>query len=99
MDLRQHLNLIAVIGASAPLLGLLGTVLGMMQSFDALTASTGSSGLADGISKALISTQAGLLVALPLLLLHRWLSSSVEYCVDESLVIAKKIHTALGEGY
>jgi len=75
--LQRHLGVIASLGAATPLLGLLGTVLGMMQSFDALATSHGGdpSALADGISQALLTTQAGLVVALPVVLAHRHLRS------------------------
>jgi biopolymer transport protein ExbB len=70
-DLRRgyenHLRLIEVLAAVAPLLGLLGTVLGMIQTFDVIsTFGTGNPrALASGISVALITTQSGLLVAIP----------------------------------
>ncbi|WP_220741663.1 MotA/TolQ/ExbB proton channel family protein, partial [Shewanella schlegeliana] len=63
---------IALLAAMAPMLGLLGTVSGMIETFQSLTEFGNSDPklLSQGISKALITTQAGLLVALPLLLLH-----------------------------
>ena len=66
-SLNRHLSVIAVLAAIAPLLGLLGTVTGMVATFDALTLfGTGNArALAGGISEALITTQAGLLVAIP----------------------------------
>ena len=68
--LRQHLQLIAVLAAVAPLLGLLGTVLGMMETFEviALFGTGDAKAMAGGISVALVTTQAGLLVAVPGLL-------------------------------
>ena len=80
---RQRSVLAAMI-AAAPLLGLLGTVTGMIQTFRHLADGTGSSlmgGLADGISEALVATAAGLSVAIPAVLLlyaaHRQLQQAV----------------------
>jgi biopolymer transport protein ExbB len=65
--LKDYLALIGVLAAIAPLLGLLGTVTGMITTFDVLSAfGTGNAkALAGGISEALITTQTGLLVAIP----------------------------------
>ncbi len=65
--LRHDFLLLAALIGSAPLLGLLGTVMGMMDTFDAVSMTSGSPGarVAAGISRALITTQYGLAVALP----------------------------------
>jgi len=72
---HRHLAVIAVLAAVAPLLGLLGTVLGMVDTFHVLSAfGTGNvKGLSSGISVALITTQSGLIVAIPGLLLSGYL--------------------------
>lgn len=66
-SLDESLALIGVLAAVAPLLGLLGTVIGMLATFDVLAVfGTGNArAMAGGISEALITTQTGLLVALP----------------------------------
>jgi biopolymer transport protein ExbB len=66
-ELRQHLLFIAVLAAVAPLLGLLGTVLGMIETFQVIAIfGTGNArAMAGGISVALVTTQAGLMVAIP----------------------------------
>jgi biopolymer transport protein ExbB len=66
-SLTDHLSVIGVLAAIAPLLGLLGTVTGMIGTFDILSVfGTGNAkGMAGGISEALITTQTGLLVAIP----------------------------------
>lgn len=66
-SLNDHLALIGVLAAIAPFLGLLGTVTGMMVTFDVLAVfGTGNAqAMAIGISEALITTQTGLLVAIP----------------------------------
>lgn len=66
-SLNDHLAVIGVLAGIAPLLGLLGTVTGMISTFDILSIfGTGNAkGMAGGISEALITTQTGLLVAIP----------------------------------
>jgi len=67
-DLNQHARLITVICAAAPLTGLLGTVTGMIETFESLgdmTLFSQSGGIAGGISQALFTTQMGLAVAIP----------------------------------
>ncbi|MCB9476168.1 MAG: MotA/TolQ/ExbB proton channel family protein [Deltaproteobacteria bacterium] len=70
----RHRLLVSVIVRTAPLMGLLGTVIGMIETFDALgdmSLFTQSGGIAGGISQALITTQLGLAVAIPGLLIGR----------------------------
>ena len=74
--IARHRVLIRSVAATAPLVGLLGTVTGMIETFDALTTMSfyrGSGGIAGGISAALVSTQMGLAVAIPGLLAGRLL--------------------------
>ena len=70
--LRGQLALADVCARLCPMLGLLGTVLGLMAAFEGLAGREGaaSAALAGGISQALISTEVGLVLALPLLLAH-----------------------------
>jgi len=79
-SLERFLPAIAVLAGVAPLLGLLGTVTGMMTTFDMITAyGSGEAGMmAGGIYEALITTVAGLVIAIPLLLLHSFLSGRVD---------------------
>ena len=74
--LERGLNLVKVLAAVAPLMGLLGTVIGMIVTFQAITLfGTGDPKLmAGGISQALITTVLGLIAAVPLLLLHAFAS-------------------------
>ena len=69
--------LVKLLAAVAPLLGLLGTVVGMIVTFQAISLfGTGDPKLmADGISQALVTTALGLIVAIPLLFLHSLVSS------------------------
>ena len=74
--IRQHLQLIAVLAAVAPLLGLLGTVLGMIETFEviALFGTGNAKAMAGGISVALVTTELGLAIAVPTLLAGNLLS-------------------------
>ncbi|MEM6640906.1 MAG: MotA/TolQ/ExbB proton channel family protein [Pseudomonadota bacterium] len=75
--LEQWQGAIKIVAAVAPLLGLLGTVIGMIDTFQAITLyGTGDPRLmADGISKALVTTMLGLIVAIPMVLLHSVIAS------------------------
>jgi len=79
-DLERYLNTLGTIAAVAPLLGLLGTVIGMIDVFAVIMqAGVGNPGvLAGGISKALITTAAGLSVAIPALMFHRYFNGHVD---------------------
>ena len=78
--LERSLSLLGALAGVAPLLGLLGTVSGMIATFETISAAgTGNPRLlSGGISEALITTQLGLMVAIPLLLAHAWLSRWVQ---------------------
>jgi biopolymer transport protein ExbB len=74
-SINKHLNTLAVLAGAAPLLGLLGTVTGMINLFEVITNyGTGDPKmLAGGISEALITTEVGLIIAIPILLIHNFL--------------------------
>jgi biopolymer transport protein ExbB len=84
MRLRLHyerrLPLLAVIAVAAPLMGLLGTVTGMVRTFALITVfGTGNAGkLASGISEVLVATELGLIVAIPTLVAHGFLSNRLQ---------------------
>ncbi|SHJ92628.1 biopolymer transport protein ExbB [Desulfatibacillum alkenivorans DSM 16219] len=80
LPLEKGLCAIGVLAAIAPLLGLLGTVLGMINAFDVITVyGTGNArAMSAGISKALVTTQAGLLAAIPGLYMQGVLSRMAE---------------------
>lgn len=82
-DLERYLNALGSIAAIAPLLGLLGTVLGMIEIFSGFMGSGMANApvLAGGISTALITTAAGLFVAIPALFFHRYLQRRVDELV------------------
>jgi len=78
-DLERYLNTLGTIASIAPLLGLLGTVVGMIKVFAAITAfGVGDpTVLSEGISNALITTAAGLSVGIPALMFHRYFRGRV----------------------
>jgi biopolymer transport protein ExbB len=84
-DLERFLNVLATIAGVSPLLGLLGTVTGIISAFDAIAAQgTGDPRvLSGGISEALITTAAGLIVAIPALMAYRYLRGRVDGLVIE----------------
>jgi biopolymer transport protein ExbB len=79
-DLERYLNPLGTIAAITPLLGLLGTVSGMIRAFTAITAQGvgNPTVLAGGIAEALITTAAGLTVAIPSLIAYRFLRGRVD---------------------
>jgi biopolymer transport protein ExbB len=84
-ELERFLNTLGTIAGVAPLLGLLGTVGGIIKSFNAIT--SGGMGdprlLSGGIAQALVTTAAGLMVAIPSLIAYRYLRGRVERIVIE----------------
>ncbi len=81
--LERWLAALAVGATAAPLLGLLGTVTGMISTFKQITVyGTGNASvLSGGISEALITTEAGLIIAVPALIMHAWLARRVSKAV------------------
>jgi len=94
-EMEKFLNTLGTIAAISPLLGLLGTVLGMVDVFsDIMLQGTGNTAvLAGGISKALITTAAGLSVAIPAVIFHRALARKI----DELLVLMEQDSAKLVE--
>ncbi|MFT5806161.1 MAG: biopolymer transport protein ExbB [Moritella dasanensis] len=82
-ECRKGLGSLAVLATIAPLLGLLGTVAGMIETFQAITAYGNSDPqvLSSGISQALLTTKFGLIAAVPLMLLHSLLTSKSDSIV------------------
>lgn len=84
-ELERYLNTLGTIAAVTPLMGLLGTVMGMIKVFAEIMAQgTGNASvLAGGISEALITTAAGLSVAIPALIMHRYFIGRIDSIVVE----------------
>jgi biopolymer transport protein ExbB/TolQ len=80
-DLKKGVNTLATIGTTAPFVGLLGTVVGVINAFNGIAA-TGSGGIgavSAGISEALVETALGLVVAIPAVWFYNYLTSRLEY--------------------
>jgi biopolymer transport protein ExbB len=88
--MEKPLNWLSVIAEVSPLLGLLGTVIGMIKVFAAINANGvgDAAHLASGISQALITTAAGLVVAIPAMLFHRHFKTKI---IDQSIIIEKQV--------
>lgn len=96
-QLEKNINLLGTIGSIAPLLGLLGTVLGIIEAFLAVNSGGVSDPamLASGVSKALITTAAGMVVAIPALVAYRHFQRVVVEMVVELEQQATLFHAAL----
>ena len=84
-DLKKGIPSLATIGSTAPFVGLLGTVVGVISAFNGI-ASTGSSGLgavSAGISEALVETALGLVVAIPAVWMYNYFTGRLEYFTVE----------------
>lgn len=97
-EMERYLSALGTIAAVAPLMGLLGTVIGMIKVFSEIViAGTGQANLlAGGISEALITTAAGMVVAIPALIAHRMLQRRVDevvvYMEQESIKLVDVLH-------
>jgi biopolymer transport protein ExbB len=80
LHFERRLSLLSVIATAAPLMGLLGTVVGMVKTFALITVfGTGNAGkLASGISEVLVATELGLIVAIPTLIAHGFLAHRIQ---------------------
>lgn len=103
-ELERYLNLLGTIAAVSPLLGLLGTVIGIISAFNAIT-HTGigdPKALSGGIGQALVSTAGGLIVAIPSLMGYRYLRGHVDGLVIEmekaALGLIARIDAERGRG-
>jgi len=98
ISLERYLNSLGTIAQVTPLLGLLGTVIGMIRVFTAITVQgTGDSAiLAGGISEALITTATGLIIGIPALIFHRHFERKVDELVmameQEALKMVEVLH-------
>jgi biopolymer transport protein ExbB len=96
-ELERFLTTLGTIASVSPLLGLLGTVIGMVEIFSALTPSGGSPAqLAHGISVALYNTAMGLIVAIPSMIFYRYFRAKVDGLVmameQESIKLVDMVH-------
>ena len=92
-ELKRYLSVLATIGATAPFVGLLGTTIGITNSFVGI-ASTGGGGIeavAGGVGEALITTAAGLLVAIPALWCYNYFIAKLEVLFSELAFAADEL--------
>jgi len=95
--LRSHLRALEVIASLAPLLGLFGTVLGMIEAFRALEAAGSQVNptlLSGGIWQALLTTAVGLAVAMPVIVALNWLERTIDRQAQEMDSVVTRIFTA-----
>lgn len=95
--LEKNINFLGTLSAVAPLLGLLGTVIGIIEAFLMIDIGTNSDPvlMMPGISKALITTAAGMLIAVPALFAHRYFQRLVQEYVAELEQQSTLFHAAL----
>ncbi|MGN0936788.1 MotA/TolQ/ExbB proton channel family protein [Acinetobacter amyesii] len=95
--LEKNINFLGTLSAVAPLLGLLGTVIGIIEAFLMIDIGTNSDPvlMMPGISKALITTAAGMLIAVPALFAHRYFQRLVQEYVAELEQQSTLFHAAM----
>jgi biopolymer transport protein ExbB len=94
MRLLRRIEWLNLIGNVSPMVGLFGTVVGMIKLFNVMAARGGqpeAAQLADGISVALVTTFWGLLIAIPALALHGVFSNRIETLANDAVIEAEKI--------
>ena len=99
-ELKRGLGILATVGATAPFVGLLGTTIGIVNSFSAM-AESGSGGLGSisaGISEALISTAFGLLVAIPAVWAFNYFQIKLDNLIAEMTYVSKELVDYLIKG-
>lgn len=100
-NLKRGLTWLATVGSTSPFVGLLGTVVGIINSFQGLSSDGGGglSSVAGGISEALVATAVGLLVAIPAVMMFNTFNARVEaYQIDMNDVASELIDFVLKEG-
>jgi biopolymer transport protein ExbB len=98
--LERYLGVLATVASISPLLGLLGTVAGMIKAFGQIQAKMGvvnPSDLAEGIGNALITTAAGLVVAIPTLVLYNYFVAKVENMILDMEISSSELVDLLTE--
>ncbi|MCK5454361.1 MAG: MotA/TolQ/ExbB proton channel family protein, partial [Calditrichia bacterium] len=91
--LEKNLSILGTLGNIAPLIGLFGTVVGIIRAFHALSVSgsAGPSVISAGIAEALVTTAAGLVVAVPAVIFYNYYLRRVETVMNEIESVSKKV--------
>jgi len=104
-ELERGLGILGTVGSNAPFVGLTGTVLGILAAFQQMGAS-GQAGpqVMSAIASALVATAAGLLVAIPAVVLHNVLHARVSWVLEESrqlrnVLVARSLQATLKESF
>lgn len=101
-NLNQRIVYLADVGVIAPMVGLLGTVIGMIRSFDVLAsdiAATRPMLLAEGVSQALVTTAAGLMIGIPALIFYAYFRGQVQKLIADLEAAATQILALLALNY
>ena len=98
VKMERYLNILGTLGNIAPFIGLLGTVVGIIRAFGdlAVSGSGGPSVVAAGIAEALITTAAGLLVAIPAVVAYNYFLRRIGTVMTEIEATTKKVQVMLG---
>jgi biopolymer transport protein ExbB len=96
--LEKNLNVLGTLGNIAPLIGLFGTVIGIIRAFHSLavSGSGGPSVISAGIAEALITTASGLAVAVPAVIFYNYFLRRVSTTMSEIEVVSKKVMVLMG---
>ncbi len=102
LKLRRFLRVLSVIASVTPLMGLLGPIFGMIKAFQTVAVSPDALGktelLATGIYEAMITTAAGLTVAIPVLIAYHWISATIDRLVMDIDEMSVDFLEELGDG-
>jgi biopolymer transport protein ExbB/biopolymer transport protein TolQ len=100
-ELKRGLGILATTGATAPFVGLLGTTMGIVNAFQAMSAQGGSGSLAGitaGVAEALITTAFGLLVAIPAVWAYNYFTTKIDNLTAEMTYVSKEMIDYLIKG-
>lgn len=99
MFLEKRLHILATIGSTSPFIGLFGTVLGIINAFNSISASAtyAPALVSNGIAEALVNTAAGLFVAIPSVLMFNWFTQRIQSFISEMQLTSSEIVEAIVE--
>jgi len=95
MRLEHRLGVLALIGSISPMVGLLGTVVGMIQSFQSLAISAKGQMLAGGIATALVTTEVGLFIAIPVIVIYDFYRNRMSALLLDSSIVTDQLMTGV----
>jgi biopolymer transport protein ExbB len=101
IELERNLAVLGTLGNSAPFIGLFGTVLGIIKAFselDKMSAGAGISVVSGGLAEALVTTAAGLLVAIPSAIAYNYFQRKIKTISSRTSTLTQLISSSVGEG-